>query len=987
MSSSASYRIADTSEILAPPVSDAGVRHRPQEGVLPAELDFYQSYEWCLNPYFTVGEAINHVGEEIDKLANLPEGWQSAEVTTNIYLLSCGVLNCIEEYLLGGKLRLPKRLATTFPARAAGRFVEAVSVKPWSRRRVSRWRTKWLSSLNDFLSLMVRGQDVAASRLAESAAGLIPLLKLPLPAELMAQRLGTPIPFRRIDLTQKDCLALGEAFVRRFPDRTQPILLLGLRTAGSYFAPLLRAYFEVQGYHSVALLTVEPSKGVGRRESKELARFAASGYWALVVDDAPNSSRTILAGFDVAQRAGFAPGSVKFLAPTHPAKPSWFKTLPEGSIVTLPPERWHKKQLLDPSMVELRLTEYFRNRGFTRVSVAASRRADEFSARLRSTASDERGIRLKRVFEVQLETPDAEKQTKYVLAKSVGWGWLGYHAFLIGHRLKGYVPPILGLRDGILYMEWTHPKVAAGADVDKLVEASAAYVAARVRRLNLASSAVGMNLKKHDNGARLLAQALSRAHGRFLTDGLVRSRLEKSVRKQSCPCPTFIDGNMDRSEWILGSRGPLKTDFEHHGMGRSMLNVVDPAYDLADTIMTLGLSPEEETKLIRRYIAESGDAGVEQRLFMHKLLAGLWAMSRSQDLLFDSPRGGEAQHDCHRRFLNAWNFLTVHTARHCGSFCHPRTDLGWRAPLVVLDIDGVLDRRLFGFPSTTAAGMKALSLLSAHDVTVAVNTARSADEVKDYCSAYSLAGGVGEYGGYLWDAVHQRERVLINAETARQLQELRRHLQGIPGVFLDERHRYSIRAFTYRPKPQGLVQSLLSSRRFSIVGDGAVAPISSHIVHQLLVDLRLDRLAFRHTTIDTAITAKEVDKGAGLAALHDWVLGPAAETIAVGDEEPDLAMFRVATRSFAPSNIGCRSQARLLGCEIASCAEQSGLLEIARKIVHPNGGHCERCMACEGLPLDGDDLFLSTLQAADRGLSANLRRAMLDPTAFKMFMS
>ena len=97
----------------------------------------------------------------------------------------------------------------------------------------------------------------------------------------------------------------------------------------------------------------------------------------------------------------------------------------------------------------------------------------------------------------------------------------------------------------------------------------------------------------------------------------------------------------------------------------------------------------------------------------------------------------------------------------------------WRAPLVVLDVDGVLDRRLFGFPCTTAAGMEALSLLSAYDFSVALNTARSAAEVKDYCKAYSLTGGVAEHGSYLWDAVRQRERVLISAETARQLEELR----------------------------------------------------------------------------------------------------------------------------------------------------------------------------------------------------------------------
>ena len=63
-----------------------------------------------------------------------------------------------------------------------------------------------------------------------------------------------------------------------------------------------------------------------------------------------------------------------------------------------------------------------------------------------------------------METPEGEKQTKYVLAKSVGWGWLGYHAFLIGHRLSEYVPPVLGLRDGVLYSEWTpQPEAASGS--------------------------------------------------------------------------------------------------------------------------------------------------------------------------------------------------------------------------------------------------------------------------------------------------------------------------------------------------------------------------------------------------------------------------------------------------------------------------------------------------------------------------------------------
>jgi hydroxymethylpyrimidine pyrophosphatase-like HAD family hydrolase len=973
----------------APSASSNVSNHVTAGSVLPEELEFYQSYEWSLNPYLTVSEAVDHLRGEVDRLAVVPRGWQSDEVSTNIFLLACGVLNCIDEYLHGITLRLPRRVAATVAGRGANWLVEKVSDKPWSRRRqVARWRNHWLLGLNDFLSLIVRGRGVAPNRLAESGGALSRLLDFPLPADLLALRLSAPIPFRRLDLTQQDVIALGKSFARRFPDRTRPLLLLGLRTTGSYFAPLLRAFFEAEGYEGVVLLTVEPKQGASRKEKEELQRFATRGYWGLVVDDAPNSSGTVLAGFNIARQAGFAPGDVKILAPTHPAKPAWFKTLPEDSVITLPPQQWHKRLLLDPKAVELRLAEYFCSQNFPRVSVVTSHRATQFNAQLQCTASDERGVRLKCIFEILLETREGKKQTKYILAKSVGWGWLGYHAFLSGHRLGEYVPPILGLRDGILYMEWVpQPEAEAAGERYELADIAASYVAARVKRLHLGASAAGMDLKKYGNGTWVLAQALSRAYGRFPADRLMQSRLGALIRQQPCPFPTLVDGNMHRSEWILGLQGPLKIDYEHHGFGRDALNVVDPAYDLADTILNLALSPEEECRLIRRYIAESGDAGVEQRLFVHKMLAGLWAMSQSQDRLFDWRRGSSSLRYCHERFMNAWNFLTVQAARQCGSFCHRQTNLRWRAPLVVLDVDGVIDSRLYGFPCTTAAGVKALSLLSAHEFSVALNTARSAAEVKDYCEAYSLAGGVAEYGSYIWDAVNQRERVLINAETHRQLETLRQHLRSIPGVFLDERHRYSIKAFAYRPKSQGrMLQSLFSAARLSPIGDGALVPISTPIISQSLVELRLDRLTFHHTAIDTAIVGKEVDKGTGLAALRDWVLTPDAETIAVGDDAADLAMFRVATRSFAPSHLNYRHQAELLGCRIVPHADQQGFLEIARNIVHGDGAQCERYAASQKAFPDKDDLFMTALRASDQSWRSNLRKAALHPATLRTFL-
>ena len=561
---------------------------------------------------------------------------------------------------------------------------------------------------------------------------------------------------------------------------------------------------------------------------------------------------------------------------------------------------------------------------------------------------------------------------------------------LAGHRLAGFVPPILGLRDGILYMEWI-PQSAldlGGDDQSKAwIDTSASYVAARARCLNLgARSVAGFDPKRQDNGARLLRKALSRAYEAFLTDMLMQPRLRRLLRQQPCPFPTAIDGNMRHAEWIVGSHRLLKTDYEHHGLGKEELNVIDPAYDLADTILNLELSPEEESRLIRRYRDESGDIGVEQRLFMNKMLAGLWAMKQAHEHLFGKARVAERQQAFHRRFMSAWNFLTVEAARQCGSYCRPPAEPRWRPPLVTLDIDGVLDRRVFGFPCTTAAGIEALSLLRAHEFSVAVNTARSVAEVKAYCQAYSLAGGVAEHGSYLWDAVGQRGRALISPEAERQLDELKRNLQRIPGVFLDDRHQYSIRAFTYLPKPSGLISALVRSIRSFAVGDGVLAPLPTLLMQHLLVDLGLDRLSFHHTMIDTTVVAKEVDKGTGLSALRDWVLGADAETIAVGDQEPDLAMFRVATRSFAPANIGCARQARLLGCQIARHAYQRGLLEIARVLTHRDGHRCERCADDKATSTRSDDLFMDVLRAADRKWVTNLLGAVFDRGIFRSLM-
>jgi hypothetical protein len=137
--------------MLAPPVLSSVVKGRPGE-VLPCEREFYEAYDWSLNPYLTVSDAIAHIAEEVDKLGRAHRGWQINELTTNIFLLSSGVLNSIDEYLLGPTLRLPKPLVPSLVGRTAGEstgFQVSMISSRWSLACNALIRDPWSSRAGD----------------------------------------------------------------------------------------------------------------------------------------------------------------------------------------------------------------------------------------------------------------------------------------------------------------------------------------------------------------------------------------------------------------------------------------------------------------------------------------------------------------------------------------------------------------------------------------------------------------------------------------------------------------------------------------------------------------------------------------------------------------------------------------------------------------------------------------------------------------------
>jgi hydroxymethylpyrimidine pyrophosphatase-like HAD family hydrolase len=929
------------------------------------ESRFYEHYAWCLNPHLTVLDTQRRLAEELRRVGELAVDWQRAEAAVNVWLLGGAILNAADERLRGRTLKLPKPLVRMKPLRSAGAGIARLTIED---KRLRRWRDAWLSAFERFLPALLPEVPPAPAAMGRAAAALRQAAEGSLPEQLAGDRAGLPSPFQRLDLTHRDVLALANRLILSVPNRSTPVALIGLRTSGSYFAPLIKVALEAAGYNAIAYATLEPNKGISRTEGRVLVNLASQRALGVLVDDPPESGSTLLAALDIARRCGFSQDNLRLLVPTHPAKRDWAATLPESLILTLAPEEWHKRNLLERNRVETALKAYLGD-----IKVIDSERANVFSNNLRSTSPEKRVRRLKRVYEVVVQS-GGQASTAFVLAKSVGWGWLSYHAFLAAHRLAGYVPQLIGLREGILYSVYVPHAGVTGPDPERI----ASYVAARTRTLGLgAAVGPGPDLKRHNNGSRLLERSLSRAYGSLLTATLMRSRIGGRLRRLPCPSPTWIDGNMRADEWTFDGKSWLKTDYEHHGMGKGGLNVVDPGFDLGAALLDLDLRPDAERHMLQRYAALSGDRTIDARMLVNKLMAGLWSMNRAQEVLLTGKRSADELQNAHSRFVAAWHALTVETARFAGRFCRRAQPPSWNTSPIMLDVDGVIDRRVFGFPATTGAGIAALSALNRLGCPVALNTARSVAEVQAYCEAYGFSGGVAEYGGYFWDAVRGEGHVLIDRGTAEQLESLRDALGNLPGVFLDPRHLYSIRAFTYRQNSSGLA-GLLHKAKTVEVGEGAVAPLSPIVVNQILHDLALDRLTVHQTTIDTTISARSCDKGTGLRALIELASTPSSTT-AVGDNEADLPMFRAATRSFAPSNIRCRNRARLLGCEIVSAPYQRGLLEIARLL----GGPAAR------VPIEPrseqEKLILEILHAADRPWTRHLLAAVSDPTSLRIF--
>ncbi|HTR81298.1 MAG TPA: HAD hydrolase family protein [Bacteroidota bacterium] len=892
------------------------------------EHQFYALYDWCLNPYLSFEDLLRRLNEELERYPSLVPEWQREESMINIYLFVCAIGCVIDDFrsrrrwnVYPLKKKFPRLKSALTAAGGALNIPFRVS-RFSSRARLLRVKVSVDGMIDRVCMLLAKKESPRPDQVLKVKSLFDSILLQGIPRQILRNRMKLNEGFRCQDLTHFDVFLLMEKLLAAGIEPNSPVGVLGLRSAGSYFAPLAASYLSLSAPQPVSWLTIRPKDGLDRRERAALQRWQAASSQVFVVDDYPNSGESLKLTFDALRSQGIRPEKITFLVPRHPMETGWLdriRTQTGVKIIVLEQNELYKRRLLDIPFQENILREYFGKTDTDNFAIVKNPETEMINAKLRSHEGESFQARMKYVYDVHRRRPDGEDVGSRILLKSVGWGWLGYHAYIIANRMSSFVPKYIGLRNGFLYSEWME-REDTPTDVKSSLELAGRmghYIGTRVKRLHLDEDP---RFASRDYGwgwLELLA-IVRRAYGSYLgrlIDRKLIALLGGCIQK----VPTHTDGRMRAEDWIHTQRGAVKVDFEQHTFGAPELDIVDPAHDLAGAAFEFDMSKEDEEKMLQAYKASSGDDAIDDRLLLYKILYGTIVGKHSAEETRQR-QSREGKERANSRYTRARTFLAK-TMNDFVSGALPKiSPVEWTRNVFVMDLDGVFDAEILGFPHTTISGLQALATLQTNGWAIVLNTGRSVEHVRAYCRAYNLHGGIAEFGSVFVDAVQGRELPLIEGRGYTQLEKCRERLKELDDVFIDPEYRYSVRAYRFRGhRTEGL---------------------SRKEIKEFLARHNFESLSAIFRDEDTYFVQRNIGKEAGSRFLAEYLRHKDPSLVAMGDSDEDIGMLRWASRSFVPGN-GSRAlkrAARANRWTIFSERSQRALLNAARETVRSRSG-------------------------------------------------
>ncbi len=774
-----------------------------------------------------------------------------------------------------------------------------------------------------------------------------------LPRRLLEQVMRLPNFPYSFDQTLDDCRELAERFAGRWPDRDRPLLVVGVRTSGTYLAPLYQALLRCNGYRDVDVLTVRQHQRWSSREVARVRSVVAAGGLTLLTDDPPTHGNVAARVAQDLQRLGARPKSIVLVLALFGPPGSLPAPLRPYQSIVLPWREWSIQERLKAASVQRALaamvvrTEVHVEEE-RRILVAAVGDVERIDPGADRDFASGRGHAFG-VYRVRFIDELGAAVDENVKVEGVGLGYFADSVCFIASRLAGYVPQVYAVDKGLLYHrclpnEW-RVDLSETAGLESRV---VSYV--MERRQALAVDADPTPRVEGYSVWRLVADMLGQALLGPLRSLAYPLTHAASRRLLAVAQPALIDGRMAISNWSAPpSAGP------QHALKNAWFGGVicyDAAFDLASAAASFEVeqllhAPNRsengfDDRLLQSYTSRSGERIDGERWLLYQLLSNRIQLSELSTRLASAERERRSGHTTRdasadleeqaQRWLTTERVLSTAHQKYIGEVLFADVALSGNGPLCAFDVDWVLETRWSDFPAITPAAAFGLRALMRHGFRPVIATGRSLREVQTRCRAFGLAGGVAEFGAVVYD--HCSGRVLSQVGPAEQgeLARLRSVLRHLPGVYLDQARQHGIRAV-------GVSESG-------------------------------ERRGLRHETIQEALAAADVeqsvrvfngggqtdfgpisiDKGTGLRSLARE-LGADADAdrplaFAIGDDWPDFPMLELARSRFVLPNMSKTLQDELAtwpNVRVTRDPHGAGVLQAVSSFLGHNPRRCRTC--------------------------------------------
>lgn len=881
----------------------------------------------------------------------------------NAYLLAAGMNQIVEDYLHPDPFFLAK--ATKYLSRvrrpvgslAAGlaKILAAGINRARGYRKATRRVLRWQSSLSGCV-LRLAEKVISDSPATDATSG--ELIKLgenliasqnDLPSGLLREVLRIPSCFRSFDQQPADLERIVQMFAQSQPQRSTPLIVVGIRTSGSYLAPLYVAFLKACGYQDVRVLTLRPGRQLLDSERAVLETVIQQNGLVLLSDDPPVTGGSLAKAARNLEQVGVPQRSIILLLQLFGPRDSMPPRLERYSAVLLPWEEWTIHKKLAPSAVQSAL-EKLSN------PTIMVHRIERLSLPPRKSARSH----IHALFRAQLSERDLDRTwEQQFFVRGVGLGYFGEYSITVAQSLRRFLPQVYGIQGGLIYSAWLPEErrlssIKPGKEqslADKVVE----YTAARHRALAVEED-MGIRLVGEMPGWEVASSIFSKEFGR----GWLFARMplvDPVIKRLLCvEHPSVIDGRMGLSHWFADESGSglLKADFDEGTFTNAVdLACYDPVFDLASLVASVDLGGFNlQANKLGQYLRAAYENLLretidEERWLLYQLVH-LWDVEHTD--LKERNRVRRASSRAVQRYFSEIFFRDL-KPNAAGELCS-------------IDLDGVLETCPLGFSSSTATGALALRALMLHGYRPILATGRSLDEVKERCEAYHLAGGVAEYGAVAYNHIAKTARLLISESDIADLDRLRQALCDIESVHIDMDYRHAVRAYC-----------LDSTGQRRGLGPEMVATA-----------LRKSRLGERMRPIigesQTDFVVDGIDKATGVRILAND-LGVHVDgkllALAVGDTLSDLPMLELARTACVPANADPRvKRARV---KVMGYPYQTGLSHAASHLLGHRPGDCSICRAPSLLP--ETRLLLTLLATQECGKWSIFKNAILLGTRFR----